>query len=99
MVLDANTDIGATATSMPRRDLLLLQLAVAGFLLLRLAYAVVVPPNGDEAYYWLWGGHLQLSYFDHAPMVGWTSAIGRLLLGWTPAGLHFAPVVTSFVLA
>lgn len=99
MVLDANTDIGATATSTPRRDLLLLQLAVAGFLLLRLAYAVVVPPNGDEAYYWLWGGHLQLSYFDHAPMVGWTSAIGRLLLGWTPAGLHFAPVVTSFVLA
>lgn len=71
---------------------------MAGFFLLRLAYAVVVPPGGDEGYYWLWGGHLQLSYFDHAPMVGWTSAIGRLLLGWTPAGLHLAPVVTSLVL-
>lgn len=91
--------MGAARTRAPRRDLLALQLAVGGFLLLRLAYAVVVPPGGDEGYYWLWGGHLQLSYFDHAPMVGWTSAIGRLLLGWTPAGLHFAPVVTSLVLA
>jgi 4-amino-4-deoxy-L-arabinose transferase-like glycosyltransferase len=99
VVLDAVSDIVAARTRAPRLDLLPLQLAVACLVLLRLAYAVVVPPNGDESYYWLWGGHLQLSYFDHAPMVGWTSAIGRLLLGWTPAGLHFAPVVTSLVLA
>lgn len=99
MVLDGTTDIGAARTPAPRRDLLPLQLAVGCLFLLRLAYAVVVPPNGDEAYYWLWGGHLQLSYFDHAPMVGWTSAVGRLLLGWTPAGLHFAPIVTFLVLA
>lgn len=70
---------------------------VGCFFLLRLAYAAVVPPNRDEAYYWLWGGHLQLSYIDHAPMVGWTSAISRLLLGWTPIGVHFAPIVTSLV--
>lgn len=64
-----------------RRSLVLLQVAVAYFVLLKIVYGVVVPPNGDEAYYWLWGGHLQLSYYDHAPMVGWTSAVGRLLLG------------------
>lgn len=82
-----------------RRSLVLLQAAVAYFVLLKIVYAVLVPPNGDEAYYWLWGGHLQLSYYDHAPMVGWTSAIGRLLLGWTPAGLHLPAFVTFLVVA
>lgn len=81
-----------------RRDIVLLQLAVAYFVTLKLAYGIFVPPNGDEAYYWLWGGHLQLSYYDHAPLVGWTSAIGRLLLGWTPAGLHLPAFVTFLVL-
>lgn len=78
---------------------MLLQAAVAFFVVLKIVYGVFVPPNGDEAYYWLWGGHLQLSYYDHAPMVGWTSAIGRLLLGWTPAGLHLPAFVTFVVLA
>lgn len=82
-----------------RRSVVLLQIAVAFFVLLRLAYGVFVPPNGDEAYYWLWGGHLQLSYYDHAPMVGWTSALGRLVLGWTPAGLHLPAFVSFLVLA
>ena len=93
-VLDAITDIGATRTRVPRRDLLPLQLVVGFLLLVRLAYAVVVPPNGDEAYYWLWGGHLQWSYFDHSPMVGWTSALARAVLGWTPAGLHLPALIS-----
>ena len=97
--LDAITDIGAARTRVPRRDLLPLQLVVGFLLLLRLAYAVVVPPNGDEAYYWLWGGHLQWSYFDHSPMVGWTSVLARAVLGWTPAGLHLPALVSSGVLA
>jgi hypothetical protein len=25
-------------------------------------------PIGDEAYYWLWGQHMALSYFDHPPL-------------------------------
>lgn len=74
----------------------MLQVGVAIFVALKLVYGVFVPPTGDEAYYWLWGGHLQLSYYDHGPMVGWAGAIGRALLGWTPAGLHF-PALASFV--
>jgi hypothetical protein len=81
-----------------RRSVVLLQIAVVYFVILRIVYGVFVPPNGDEAYYWLWGGHLQLSYYDHAPMVGWTSAVGRALLGWTPAGLHLPAFVTFLVL-
>lgn len=78
---------------------MLLQIAVAYFVTLKIIYGVFVPPNGDEAYYWLWGGHLQLSYYDHAPMVGWTSALGRLLFGRSPAGLHLPAFVTFLVLA
>lgn len=78
---------------------MLLQVAVVFFVTLKIIYGILVPPNGDEAYYWLWGGHLQLSYYDHAPMVGWTAAVGRLLLGWSPAGLHLPAFVTFLVLA
>jgi 4-amino-4-deoxy-L-arabinose transferase-like glycosyltransferase len=74
----------------------LLQVAVAFFVFLKIVYGVFVPPNGDEAYYWLWGGHLQMSYYDHAPMVGWTSAVARLVAGWTPAALHL-PAFVSFL--
>lgn len=39
----------------------------------------------DEAYYWDWGQHLSLSYFDHPPLVGWLSAIPSWL-GFTSEG-------------
>lgn len=94
-----NLDDEAAPARSARRDVLLLQGAVAFFVLLKLVFALFVPPNGDEAYYWLWGGHLQWSYFDHSPMVGWTSAIARTLLGWTPAGLHLPAMVSFAVLA
>lgn len=78
-----------------RRDLLLPRIAVAYFLVLKLAYALLVPPNIDEAYYWLWGAHPQWSYLDHAPLVGWTSGVAGLLLGWTPIAVHL-PALLSF---
>ena len=31
----------------------------------------------DEAYYWVWSHHLQLSYFDHPPMVAWLFKLGH----------------------
>ncbi|MGV3491953.1 MAG: ArnT family glycosyltransferase [Devosia sp.] len=96
--MDASTILAPARAPRARRDILLLQVAVAYFVLLKLIYGIFVPPNGDEAYYWLWGGHLQLSYFDHSPMVGWMSAIVRPL-GWTPASLHLPAFLTFLVLA
>lgn len=84
---------------MTTRGNTLLKIAVAFFILLKLAYGIFVPPNGDESYYWLWGGHLQLSYYDHGPMVGWASAIARALLGWTPMSLHLPAFASFLVLA
>ena len=31
----------------------------------KLVLAAILPLSNDEAYYWIWGHHLQWSYFDH----------------------------------
>lgn len=98
MTTASGSEVGAVPAPTTLRGVLPLQIAVAFFVVLRLMYAVAAPPNGDEAYYFLWGGHLQLSYYDHSPMVGWASALGRLVFGWTPAGLHFPALITFAVL-
>ncbi|MBN1866588.1 glycosyltransferase family 39 protein [Candidatus Sumerlaeota bacterium] len=56
-----------------------LVLLVLGLTLLRLLAAGAFPLLAGEAYYWLWGRHLALGYYDHPPMVAWMSA---LFLGW-----------------
>jgi 4-amino-4-deoxy-L-arabinose transferase-like glycosyltransferase len=71
-----------------------LRLLVIAIFLAKLAFALLVPPNGDEAYYFLWGQHLQWSYRDHAPMVGWGEGLGARLFGWTPLGLRFPTFLT-----
>jgi 4-amino-4-deoxy-L-arabinose transferase-like glycosyltransferase len=58
-----------------------------GFLALKLVLLVAARPFMDETYYWLWGQHLALSYFDHPPLVGWTQALASPL-GWNTIGLR-----------
>ncbi|MGZ6393222.1 MAG: ArnT family glycosyltransferase [Pseudobdellovibrionaceae bacterium] len=33
----------------------------------------------DEAYYWMWSHHMQLSYFDHPPFIAWLFYLGHWL--------------------
>ena len=47
-------------------------------ILLRCIFWLFAPPNPDEAYYWLWGQHLDFSYYDHPPLQSW-------LQGWITA--------------
>lgn len=47
-------------------------------LLFKLVLSCVLPLSADEAYYWVWSNHLQLSYFDHPPMVSWLFWVGHL---------------------
>jgi 4-amino-4-deoxy-L-arabinose transferase-like glycosyltransferase len=73
---------------------------VAGILLaLKLCYALVVPPNIDEAYYFVWGLVPQASYLDHAPMVGWSSGLARLLAGLSPFAVHLPALATFATIA
>lgn len=91
---------GATPGAyVPVLPLWLLKAVVAYFIVIKLVYSVIVPPDGDEAYYWLWGQHPQLSYLDHAPLVGWESLVSMHLLGWTPLALHFIPLISFAILA
>ncbi|BDU50919.1 ArnT family glycosyltransferase [Haliovirga abyssi] len=44
-------------------------------LILCSVYNIFLPLHPDEAYYWVWSKHLQLSYFDHPPMVAYLISI------------------------
>jgi len=51
------------------------------FLTLRLVFWFSTFPNPDEAYYWLWGKHPALSYYDHPPFHAWIQGISTAVLG------------------
>jgi 4-amino-4-deoxy-L-arabinose transferase-like glycosyltransferase len=64
---------------MPSRSILPFLIA---FLVLRVVFWFTTFPNPDEAYYWLWGQHPDLSYYDHPPLQAWvqgglTAIFGR----------------------
>ncbi|NEQ53920.1 MAG: 4-amino-4-deoxy-L-arabinose transferase, partial [Leptolyngbya sp. SIO3F4] len=44
-------------------------------LLAHLVYWLTAFPNPDEAYYWLWGQHLDWSYYDHPPFHAWIQGL------------------------
>lgn len=54
---------------------------LAIFVGLRVIFWLGAFPNPDEAYYWLWGQHLDWSYFDHPPFHAWIQGIFTALLG------------------
>jgi len=72
-------------------------LALAGVTLLKLLLAAWLPLTGDEAYFFVWGSHPGLGYYDHPPMVGWwLSAL--LPLGQAEWWLRLpAYAMTSFI--
>ncbi|MEN0059983.1 MAG: glycosyltransferase family 39 protein [Bdellovibrio sp.] len=48
-------------------------------LLVKLVLAALIPLSADEAYYWVWSHNIQLSYYDHPPMVSWLFYLGHWL--------------------
>ena len=74
-----------TSASIPLR---LCQTVAAVFFVAKVALLVAMPPYMDEAYYFLWGQHLSLSYFDHPSLIGWTQGLSAAIFGWNMAGLR-----------
>lgn len=66
---------------MPRAVWLILGLG----LFMRGLVAALLPPGFDEAYYYLYTRHLDWSYFDHPPLVAWTTGLGPALTGQVSA--------------
>ena len=51
-------------------------LSLLGLLLLqKFIFLFMAVPLPDEAYYWLWAKNIDLSYFDHPPMMTWISCL------------------------
>lgn len=59
----------------------LLFAAIGYFLALKLGFAIFAAPFADEPYYWLWGRHFALSYYDHPPLQGWLQGLSYMLFG------------------
>lgn len=55
-------------TLLSRQNILIIAIL---FALFSATYNAFLPFFEDEAYYWLWSHHLELSYYDHPPMVAY----------------------------
>ncbi|MFH1066888.1 MAG: glycosyltransferase family 39 protein [bacterium] len=62
---------------------------------LRLWFCAQFDLIGDEAYYWLWSKHLDLSYFSKGPAVAWFIALGTRLAGDTVPGVRLPSVLLA----
>lgn len=66
---------------------------IAFVALLRLSLAPFVGLGVDEAHYVLYALHLDLSYFDHPPLVGWIQYIFASIFGYTEFGARAAAIL------
>ena len=67
--------------------------------LARLAYAGRVDLAPQEAYYWQYARHLDLSYFDHPPLSAWLIWASTRLLGATERGVRLPALLCGAGLA
>ena len=56
--------------------------------LLRLIYLGVAELIPDEAYYWNYAQHMDLSFYDHPPMVAWLIWLGTSIFGNSEFGVR-----------
>ncbi|WPB80598.1 glycosyltransferase family 39 protein [Archangium violaceum] len=71
----------------------------AALALVRLLYVPHVEIAPQEAYYWQYGRHLALSYFDHPPMCAWLIALSTRLLGAHELGVRLPAVLSGVALS
>ncbi len=72
---------------------------VAAATLFHVGYAGLLALSPQEAYYWTWSRHLDLSYFDHPPLVAWTIRVATALFGEGERALRLAAAFHSTVLS
>jgi len=70
-------------------------IALVAFMLLRICFWLFAPPNPDEAYYWLWGQHLDFSYYDHPPLQSWLQGLTTAVFGKSLFTLRSLNVITN----
>lgn len=57
------------------------------------------PLIGDEAYYWLWSRHLDLSYVDHPPMIAYVNYALTVLFGNSEFAIRLCAILIVFLVS
>jgi len=71
---------------------------VAYILVLKLTFMAVVDLIPEEAYYWNYAQHLDLSYLDHPPMVAWLIWLSTSVLGKSELAVRL-PAFSCWIIA
>lgn len=58
-----------------------------------LIYNIFLPAHTDEAYYWQWGRHLALSYYDGPPLMAYLIRISTTVFGISAWSIKFPAVM------
>ncbi len=66
-------------------------------LLLRLVYFGLAQLIPDETYYWQYAQHMDLSFYDHPPMVAWLIWLGTAILGHNEFGVRIGALLCGLV--
>ena len=66
---------------------------IGALTLFRLFYGAQLGLAWDEAYYWQWSRHLDLSYYDQGPGIAYCIKLGTLIAGHTHLGIRLMPIV------
>ncbi|MEY4503785.1 MAG: hypothetical protein RL154_77, partial [Pseudomonadota bacterium] len=69
------------------------------FALFRLVVALSFDLGVDEAHYALYSRFIDLSYFDHPPLVGWTHYIFTTTFGNNNFALRISAIILSAILS
>ena len=64
----------------------------------RFWYHLVASPLPDEAYYWLWGQHPDLSYYDHPPLQAWLQMITSAFLEPSRFALRLPALLSNIII-
>lgn len=83
------------AVTAARPRYLVLKVLAAILIGIKLWSLVSVNLVSDEAYYWMWGQHPELSYFDHPPLNAWLIWISSQLFGHGLVPLRMWSVLTA----
>ncbi|SFI79982.1 glycosyltransferase family 39 protein [Nitrosomonas sp. Nm34] len=65
--------------------------------LLRLVYLGLAQLIPDEAYYWQYSQHMDLSFFDHPPMVAWLIWLGTAIAGQNEFGVRIGAFTCGLI--
>jgi len=69
-------------------------------LIFRILYVLYYPMDltPEEAQYWDWSRHLDLSYYSKPPMVAYLNYFSSSILGHTELAVRIVPILLSFAL-